>query len=241
EFDAILNERKQTVLISFGSVAKSKDMPEDHKRILLSVFEEMKNVTFIWKYEEDTTIADNLPNVHLAKWMPQIALLHDPRLSLFVTHGGLGSTTEVAYLGKPAVFIPLFGDQPANALMAARYGGAIVLEKTSLNNKEKIKEAFNEVLSNSKYEENAKKLSVILNNSPSKPKDILVRHIEFAGRVGRIPNLDCEGRHLNLFQYLSLDIYLTVIVIILLVIFLIYIVITKIVKYCSNKLKVKSE
>ncbi|CAI4226475.1 unnamed protein product [Auanema sp. JU1783] len=241
EFDAILNERKHTVLVSFGSVAKSKDMPEDHKKTLLSVFEEMKDVTFIWKYEEDTTMADHLPNVHLAKWMPQVALLNDPRLSLFVTHGGLGSTTEVAYLGKPAVFIPLFADQPSNAIMASRYGGAIVLEKTLLDNKEKIKEAFNEVLSNKKYEENAKKLSIILNNSPTNPKDILVRHIEFAGRVGRIPNLDCEGRNLNLFQFFSLDIYLAVIVIILSIISLIYIIIRKIVKYCTNKLKVKSE
>lgn len=29
----------------------------------------------------------------------------DKRVSLFVTHGGLGSTTEVAYLGKPAIFV----------------------------------------------------------------------------------------------------------------------------------------
>lgn len=31
EWDAILSERPQTVLISFGSVAKSKEMPENYK------------------------------------------------------------------------------------------------------------------------------------------------------------------------------------------------------------------
>ncbi|EYC33735.1 hypothetical protein Y032_0002g956 [Ancylostoma ceylanicum] len=56
------------------------------------------------KYEEEgSKIADHLPNVHLGTWLPQNALLADPRLTVFVTHGGLGSTTELAYQGKPAI------------------------------------------------------------------------------------------------------------------------------------------
>lgn len=31
--------------------------------------------------------------------------LADPRLTAFVTHGGLGSVTELAYQGKPAVIV----------------------------------------------------------------------------------------------------------------------------------------
>ena len=66
----------------------------------------MPDITFIWKYEEEgSQIAKRLPNVHLSTWVPQNALLADKRLSLFITHGGLGSSTELAYLGKPALIV----------------------------------------------------------------------------------------------------------------------------------------
>ena len=35
----------------------------------------MPDVTFIWKYEEESKMADHLPNVYLAPWLPQKALL----------------------------------------------------------------------------------------------------------------------------------------------------------------------
>lgn len=40
----------------------------------------LPDVTFIWKYEEPSTMADHLPNVHLSPWLPQNALLGKPSL-----------------------------------------------------------------------------------------------------------------------------------------------------------------
>ncbi|KAJ1367115.1 hypothetical protein KIN20_027967 [Parelaphostrongylus tenuis] len=104
EWDSILNKRNTTVLVSFGSVAKSIYMPQEYRKTLLEVFESMPETTFIWKYEEEgSTIAKHLRNVYLSTWVPQNALLADPRLTVFITHGGLGSVTELAHFGKPAI------------------------------------------------------------------------------------------------------------------------------------------
>lgn len=61
--------------ISFGSLAKSIDMPLEFKMSILEVIKSLPDVTFIWKYEENTTMASHLPNVHLEPWLPQNALL----------------------------------------------------------------------------------------------------------------------------------------------------------------------
>ncbi|KAK6729961.1 hypothetical protein RB195_006794 [Necator americanus] len=71
----------------------------------------MPNVTFIWKYEnENSAIAIEHTNVYLSGWIPQAALLSDARLSLFITHGGIASTNEVAFMGKPAIVVCFSAD-----------------------------------------------------------------------------------------------------------------------------------
>lgn len=47
----ILDLRPQTILLSFGTVAKSFAMPEDYKATIRETFKKFPNVTFIWKYE----------------------------------------------------------------------------------------------------------------------------------------------------------------------------------------------
>ncbi|EYC32809.1 hypothetical protein Y032_0002g1105 [Ancylostoma ceylanicum] len=150
--DEILNIRKTNVVISFGSIVKSCYMPEDYKESLLKVFESMPNTTFIWKYElEESPIVAHLPNVHLFAWLPQNALLADPRISAFVSHGGLGSTNEIAHMGKPAVMVPLFADQSRNANMLAKHGGALVLEKYDIANHTKVAEAIQKITSDQRF------------------------------------------------------------------------------------------
>ncbi|KHJ94164.1 glycosyltransferase family 28 protein [Oesophagostomum dentatum] len=239
EWDAILNERNTTVLVSFGSVAKAIYMPESFKKGLLKTFETMPDTTFIMKYEDDTSkFADNLPNVHLSKWFPQNALLADPRLTAFVTHGGLGSVTELAYQGKPAVLIPIFAEQPRNAQMLAKHGGGIVLTKYDLENPRKLKQSLLTIFNDASYTQNAKRLSEMLRNQPINPKQLLVRHVEFAARFGRLPNLDPYGRQLSFMQYFLLDI---VFILVAVVAFVMYLSVKVCRKCFSVSLKAKKD
>ncbi|CAD6190718.1 unnamed protein product [Caenorhabditis auriculariae] len=207
KWDKVLGERKRTVLISFGSNIKSQDMPEPYKKELLKVFASMPDTTFIWKYEEEkATFADHLPNVHLGTWLPQNELLADKRLSLFVTHGGLASTTELAVLGKPAIMIPMFADQSRNAQMLSRHGGVVVLHKSDLGNSETVESAIRRVINDPSYQKNAERLAEMLKEQPTNPREVALKHIEFAAKFGKLPTMDPYGRKLSFIQYYLLDI-----------------------------------
>ncbi|EYC14473.1 hypothetical protein Y032_0040g229 [Ancylostoma ceylanicum] len=92
KWSTILSARPHTVLISFGSMAKSIDMPVHYRQALLDTFSSFPNVTFIWKYEnEDSSIAADHPNVYLSSWVPQTALLNDQ------TYYNFGNETEIKY------------------------------------------------------------------------------------------------------------------------------------------------
>ncbi|EFP05586.1 hypothetical protein CRE_27168 [Caenorhabditis remanei] len=226
EWDEVLSKRKTNVLVSFGSNAFSCDMPDEFKNAFLEVFASMPETTFIWKYEEaNSTLANHLPNVKLTTWMPQNDILADDRLTLFITHGGLGSSVELAYQGKPAVVIPLMADQPRNAHMLTRHGGALQLDKTLLDKPSEIKKAIETVLNDSNYKKNAQRLAKILEDQPNKPKDVVLKHCDFAVEYGPLETLNSEGRHLNTFQYYSLDIAFAVLVVFLIVLFILHLII----------------
>ncbi|KAK6752108.1 hypothetical protein RB195_003492 [Necator americanus] len=223
KWNTILDKRNRTVLVSFGTVMKAIFMPEQYKKTLLDVFKSMPETTFIMKYEEeDSKIVNHLPNVYLATWLPQKELLADPRVTVFVTHAGLGSTTEIAYTGKASLLIPIFADQLRNANMLARHGGAIVLSKFDLENKEKLKDSLRSLLNDERYSQNAKRLSEMLRNQPISPKELFIRHIEFAARFGRLPNLISYGTQLSFLQYYFLDIFLAFFLTIIAAIYLIF-------------------
>ncbi|ULT90489.1 hypothetical protein L3Y34_008669 [Caenorhabditis briggsae] len=204
----ILNQRKKTILVSFGSVMFSKDMPMENKIALAKVMKKFLEVTFIWKYESNDTdsFAKGIENIHFSSWVPQTALLADSRLSAFFTHAGLGSINEVSYLGKPAILCPLFADQMRNAKMLARHNGSMELTKYELADTKKISEAFQKILFDESYAESAEKLARQLESQPIKPKDLLVKHAEFAARFGRLPGLDPYSRKMSFIEYFLIDV-----------------------------------
>ena len=70
------NAKKGVILVSFGTVAKATDMPDETKKVLLETFSNFPDVTFLWKYEDDShEVAKGYPNVITSKWLPQNDLL----------------------------------------------------------------------------------------------------------------------------------------------------------------------
>ncbi|CAJ0580247.1 unnamed protein product, partial [Mesorhabditis spiculigera] len=242
EWNKILNRKKKNVLISFGSVAKSSNMPQPYKKAIIKAAREMPDVLIIWKYEADDLPKSELPeNLYLSKWTPQNALLADPRLNLFLTHGGLASTTEIAYSGTPSIVTPLFADQPRNAKVLLRHGGAEKLRKFDLANSEKIKTTIMKILDDPSYETKAKELSIMLKNPPFTPKELLVRNVEFVGRFGSLPQLDPYGRQLSFFQYYLLDIISIFLVVTISVILLAVYLIKSCLALVTGAAKMKSD
>ncbi|CAO4380262.1 unnamed protein product [Caenorhabditis nigoni] len=207
-WDQVLNLRPKTFLIAFGSVILSKDMPFEYKVSLARAMKQFSDVTFIWKYEDNDTdsFAKGIENIYFSKWIPQRELLADPRLSAFMTHGGLGSVNEVSYLGKPTIMCPIMGDQMRNAKMLARHNGSVEISKHSLGDSKIVEEAFRKVIYDESYTVAAKRLAEHLQNQPVKPKDLFLKHAEFAARFGKLPSLDPYSRQMGFLEYFLLDI-----------------------------------
>lgn len=71
-----------------------------------------------------------------------------PNLKLFITHGGLLSTTEAIYHGVPIIGIPFFGDQKMNIAKAVhkKFGLTVPFEDLT---EQSLTDAVNEILNNS--------------------------------------------------------------------------------------------
>ncbi|GMS85044.1 hypothetical protein PENTCL1PPCAC_7219, partial [Pristionchus entomophagus] len=209
----ILGRREKNVLISFGSQAKSILLPIEMRMAILKAISRFPDVTFIWKYEnpEDDFGKEHASKQHnlvLSKWMPQVDILNHPKLSLFITHGGMGSTQETALRGVPGIFIPVFADQPRNAGMMEYNGFGKVFSKFDLADADKLTATIREVLENKKYRENAQRISKMLAKKPFSSKEQLIKYVEFAAEFGPSSALRPQSIDMTFIEYHNLDILL---------------------------------
>ncbi|GMS84823.1 hypothetical protein PENTCL1PPCAC_6998, partial [Pristionchus entomophagus] len=209
EWDDVLSRRPNTMLLSFGSVAKSVYLPTDVKDSIVKTIALFPDVTFIWKYEnpEDPFAKEStrsLSNLYLSKWMPQNDLLADKRITAFITHGGMGSTQETAFKGKPGIFIPIFADQPRNAGMMEHNGFGKVLDKFDLVNPDIFEAAIRDVLTNDSYRQNAERVSAMLDKKPFSSREVLIKTVEFAAEYGPSPALRPQSYDMTIIQYHNL-------------------------------------
>ncbi|KAI6179014.1 UDP-glucuronosyltransferase [Aphelenchoides besseyi] len=223
KYKKIFDEAKDGVVyMSFGSVAKSYEMPDKLKKAFLDAFKEFPNVNFIWKYEKpEHKIADGVPNVYDFDWVPQNHILAHPSMKAFMTHGGANSLSESSYAGVPMIGIPLFGDQNRNAINIEERGLGLRLTKDKLT-KEAIVDALRQVVYNDKFKKNAQKLAKMIRSKPLTPDERLIKYTEFVAQHDVGDQLSLAGRQLNFFQYYSLDVFGFIVLVVLLAISVIF-------------------
>ncbi|KAK9736936.1 UDP-glucoronosyl and UDP-glucosyl transferase [Popillia japonica] len=83
--------REGVIYFSLGGNVNSKDLPRPQREAILRVFSKLKQ-RVLWKFEEE--LDEKPANVEVKNWFPQQAILAHPNVKLFITHGGLLSTTE---------------------------------------------------------------------------------------------------------------------------------------------------
>ncbi|GMR39593.1 hypothetical protein PMAYCL1PPCAC_09788, partial [Pristionchus mayeri] len=222
---SVMTRRPKAVLISFGTLAKSYLMAPSTKQALLKVASTFPSVTFIWKYEKKDEFAlgpaAKIDNLELTDWMPQNDLLNHPNLAVFITHGGMGSVQELALRGKPAILVPIFGDQPRNAAMIEHNKLGKVLSKLEVGNHEKIVDLLKELMENPMYAENSKRVARMLAKKPFSSKEKLLKYVEFAGEFGPSSALRPQSQDMTFIEYYNLDIIINAILISICVIYLI--------------------
>ncbi|XP_026332312.1 UDP-glucuronosyltransferase 2B4-like [Hyposmocoma kahamanoa] len=195
------NEKRGIIYFSMGSNLKSKDLPEKLKKDLLKMFGTLK-YTVLWKFEE---ILPDLPrNVHIVKWAPQPSILAHPKTILFVTHGGLLSTTETVHFGVPIIGIPVFADQFNNVDRAVNKGFAKRVDLT-YTIADDLKVAIVEITSNPRYAAKVKELSLIYHDRPVSPGKELVHWVEHVIKTKGAPHLRSPALYVPWYQKMYLD------------------------------------
>lgn len=239
EFDNVLNKQKRNVLISFGSFTKSSAMPINIKKNFVRLFKEYPDITFLWKYDgDDLELFKEVDNVFISKWMPQIDLLADPRMSLFITHGGMNSFLEAGRYGVPLLPVPLFGDQPKNAKIIEELKLGRTVGKFELSdNYEKLKEVFDDVLNNDLYKKTSRKISHMIEERPNNLKETFIKYAEFAAIFGNVEHFTIPGADIPYWKYFYLDIVSILIGTIVFIIIIVKMIIKKLKNFLCNKKK----
>ncbi|CAH2095522.1 unnamed protein product [Euphydryas editha] len=202
------NAKNGVIYFSMGSNLKSKMMPDELKQNLLKMFGSLKQ-TVLWKFEEDFP---NTPkNVHILKWAPQQSILNHPNCIVFITHGGLLSTTETIHFAKPIIGIPVFGDQFSNIDRAVAKGFAKRVD-LSYTMADGIKNAIDDILEDPKYAARVKELSFIYHNRPIEPGKNLVHWVEFVVKTGGARHLRSPVIDLPLYKKMFLDLIFIILV-----------------------------
>ncbi|GBP42185.1 UDP-glucuronosyltransferase 2B15 [Eumeta japonica] len=190
--------------------------PESSNKAL-SLFHSSNDVltSFMCTYKLESIVRINLALV-LASSAAYVIfpLTAHPNCILFVTHGGLLSTTESVHFGVPIIGIPVAGDQHNNVKKAVHKGFALEVE-LSYDTPKDLKSAIEEVLRNPSYRERVKYLSLVYHDRPVPPAKEMVHWVEHTVKTRGAPHLRSRALTTPWYQKMYLDLVALVAAIIL--------------------------
>ena len=241
DIQKFIDESKHGVIyFSMGSNLKSAMLPMEKRKALLKALGSVKQ-RILWKFEEKE-LEGKPDNVFISDWFPQDDVLAHPNVKAFITHGGLLSTTESIYHGKPVIGIPIFGDQFLNMGKAVANGYGIQLDYQKLT-AESLQAAMERIISDASYTQKVQDMSRRYRDQPMNPLDLAVYWVEHVVRHKGAEYLHCAGLDLNFWQYHNIDAMLILyggIGLVLLAIVKLIVVIVKLL-CCSKKKVVKKQ
>ncbi|MFQ6584593.1 macrolide family glycosyltransferase [Priestia megaterium] len=94
---------------------------------------------------------DDIPsNFRVHQYVPQLEILE--QANVFITHGGMNSSSEALYFGVPLVVIPVMGDQPIVANQIEKLGAGLQLNRLKLD-ASTLRNTTEQVLSNASFKD----------------------------------------------------------------------------------------
>ena len=204
-----LNEKgiRSVVYVSMGSTGY---LTRDMAQALMDGIA-MANYSVLWslrKSEQHILQYLNIDNerVYISSWVPQVAVLKHPSISLAVLHGGLGGLQEALSCGVPVLAItPGFNEQSENVIRVQhfKYGETLPpQEVTAASVLEKLRTIDSEV-----YRTSVSKVQLIYKRAGGAPR--AAELIEFYSEVGYDHLVPAYARYnWSWVQYYCADVYI---------------------------------
>ncbi|XP_017113510.1 UDP-glucosyltransferase 2 [Drosophila elegans] len=190
------------IYFSMGSNIKSADLPAATRQVLMETFASLPQ-RVLWKFEDDQ-LPEKPPNVFISKWFPQPDILAHPNVKLFITHGGLLSTIESIYFGKPVLGLPVFYDQHLNVQRAKQAGYGLSADLWSAN-ATGLTSLIQELLSSPSYAAAAQIKSKLFRDQKETALERSIWWTEYVLRHKGATHLRCAARDLDFIQFHGLD------------------------------------
>ena len=200
--DFLMSSPQDVIYFSMGSNIKSKDFPPEVLQLFNRVFSQLP-YKILWKFE-NPSLNGKPDNVFISSWFPQGDVLAHPRVKLFISHGGLLSTFEATYHGKPILGLPVYFDQQMNVNKAQQRGFAKRLDLPSIT-EEQLKQAILELMNTASYSQKAKEISQRYHDQPIKPIDLAIYWTEYVLRHKGALHLRNPAHNMNYFKKHGID------------------------------------
>ncbi|PFJ13378.1 glycosyl transferase [Bacillus cereus] len=161
-------QNKKVIFISMGTVFN--EQPELYKKCFEAFKDVDATVILVVGKKININQFENIPhNFKLYNYVPQLEVLQ--QADVFVTHGGMNSSSEALYYGVPLVVIPVTGDQPLVAKRVTEVGAGIRLNRKELTS-ESLRESVQKVMTDVTFKENSRKMGESLRDAGGYKKAI---------------------------------------------------------------------
>ncbi|XP_071537041.1 UDP-glycosyltransferase UGT5-like [Panulirus ornatus] len=191
------------IYFSLGTVARGINMPTKHRDLMVKAFAALPQYRFIWKFE--STLVGVSDNVLVDKYLPQQDILADSRVKLFITHRGCLSKQEAIYHATPLLVLPVFGDQPRNAMEVVKRGLGLSLRWDEVT-VDLLVNSIQELINNPRYARNVRKALELARDQLQSPLERAVFWTEYVVRHGGAPQLKSPAAQLSWVEFLMLDV-----------------------------------
>ncbi|MEB9381904.1 glycosyltransferase [Bacillus cereus] len=154
-------KNEKVIFISMGTVFN--EQPALYEKCFEAFKDVDATVVLVVGKKINISQFENIPkNFKLYNYVPQLEVLQ--HADVFVTHGGMNSSSEALYYGVPLVVIPVTGDQPFVAKRLTEVGAGIKLNRNELTS-ELLRETVKKVMDDVTFKENSRKVGESLRNA----------------------------------------------------------------------------
>ncbi|MBJ8024992.1 macrolide family glycosyltransferase [Bacillus cereus] len=161
-------KNKKVVFISMGTVFN--EQPELYEKCFEAFKDIDATVILVVGKKINVNQFKDIPyNFKVYNYVPQLEVLK--HTDVFVTHGGMNSSSEALYYGVPLVVVPVTGDQPLVAKRVAEVGAGIRLNRKEITPK-LLRETVEKVIDDVTFREKSRKVGESLRDAGGYKKAI---------------------------------------------------------------------